>query len=182
MYFKYKKEILLAATLLIFTVVLVYNISYSEDNGDTTMTKKNTTISLKPDADGKIRLTDDEWKQVLTDEEYRVLRGKGTELCGTGTYYHNDSVGTYLCAGCGYELFTSDTKYNSGSGWPAFFQPISESAIDLNTDTSFAMVRKEVICSRCEGHLGHVFDDGPNPTGLRYCINSVSLKFVADKK
>ena len=142
--------------------------------------QKKSKINLQPDADGKVKLTDEQWKEILTDEQYRILREKGTELGGTGKYYHHDSSGSYLCAGCGYELFNSDTKYNSGSGWPAFFKPASDSAIEEEEDNSLFMRRIEVKCNRCGGHLGHVFEDGPNPTGLRYCVNSAALQFVPD--
>ena len=125
----------------------------------------------------KIEKTEADWKQQLTPEEYHVLREKGTEPAFTGDLYKVKDPGTYTCAGCGQPLFSSETKYESGSGWPSFYAPLSESAIKTQQDTSHGMVRTEALCSRCGGHLGHVFDDGPQPTGLRYCINSVSMKF-----
>ena len=121
--------------------------------------------------------TDTEWKSTLTPLQYDVLRKKGTERAFTGEYWDHHEKGTYQCAGCGQPLFTSDTKFESGTGWPSFYQPIKEDAVAILKDVSFGMVREEVNCSRCGGHLGHVFDDGPQPTGLRYCMNSVSLKF-----
>jgi peptide-methionine (R)-S-oxide reductase len=124
----------------------------------------------------KVEKTDAVWKAELDSEAYRVLRQKGTELPFTGEYDHVFEPGTYRCAGCGAELFESDAKYDSGCGWPAFSAPASADAIDEETDTSHGMVRTEVMCASCGGHLGHVFEDGPAPTGLRYCINSVSLK------
>ncbi|NPD89748.1 MAG: peptide-methionine (R)-S-oxide reductase MsrB [Asgard group archaeon] len=118
-----------------------------------------------------------EWKEELTKEQFRVLRLKGTELAFTGKYWNNKEKGTYKCAGCGKKLFTSETKYDSGCGWPSFFTPLEDSNIKEEVDTSHGMERTEVLCKNCGGHLGHVFDDGPKPTGLRYCINSVSLDF-----
>lgn len=120
--------------------------------------------------------TEAQWKAKLTAEEYRVLREKGTEAPFTGTYWHSKEKGMYLCAGCGNELFSSDTKYDSGSGWPSFWQPVSEKNLSVEEDSSHGMKRVEVMCSRCKGHLGHVFDDGPKPTGKRFCINSAALK------
>jgi peptide-methionine (R)-S-oxide reductase len=120
---------------------------------------------------------DAEWKKTLSPEQYEVLRRKGTERPFTGIYYNNKRRGTYLCAGCGSPLFDSKTKFDSGTGWPSYYQPISEQAVDTEEDKSYGMNRNEVLCARCGGHLGHVFPDGPEPTGLRYCINSVSLDF-----
>ena len=129
----------------------------------------------------KIQKTEAEWRAELTPEQYRVLREKGTERPGTGPLNHTKDPGVYRCAGCGTELFLSDTKYDSGSGWPSFFRPASDEAVDTEEDGSFFMRRTEVTCSTCGGHLGHVFDDGPNPTGLRYCINSAALEFEPEK-
>jgi peptide-methionine (R)-S-oxide reductase len=116
-----------------------------------------------------------EWRAKLAPEQYQVLRQGATERAFTGKYWDTKTPGTYKCAGCGAELFSSDTKFASGSGWPSFYKPVDSEMIDEEEDRSFGMVRTEIKCSNCGGHLGHVFDDGPNPTGLRYCVNSASL-------
>ena len=119
----------------------------------------------------------EEWKKQLTPMQYHVLREKGTERAFSGALWENHEKGIYYCAGCHQALFTADTKFESGTGWPSFFQPIKKEAIATDRDSSLGMIRDEVVCSNCGGHLGHVFDDGPEPTGLRYCLNSVSLVF-----
>lgn len=125
-------------------------------------------------ADDK-KKSEEEWRQILSDEEYHVLRKKGTERPFTGQYWDEKREGTYMCRGCGTPLFASDTKYDSGCGWPSFYAPLEGENVQEEKDTSHFMVRTEVLCSACGGHLGHVFPDGPRPTGLRYCINSASL-------
>ena len=126
----------------------------------------------------KVEKSEDAWKQQLDENQFRVLRKEGTERAFTGKYWDNHERGIYVCAGCGLPLFSSETKFESGTGWPSFYKPISEDCIGDKTDSSHGMDRTEVECARCGGHQGHVFTDGPQPTGLRYCINSVSLDFV----
>jgi len=130
----------------------------------------------------KITKSETDWRSQLTPIQYHVLREKGTERAFTGEYWDEHRPGTYRCAACGAELFDSDTKFESGTGWPSFYQPTSPDAVDEETDRSFFMTRTEVNCASCGGHLGHVFPDGPRPTGLRYCINSASLKLDPEEQ
>jgi peptide-methionine (R)-S-oxide reductase len=129
----------------------------------------------------KVTKTEEEWRRTLTPEQYRVAREKGTERPYTGEYYASHERGTYLCAACGNELFTSEAKYDSGCGWPSFYEPSADDNVKTQLDTSHGMIRTEVLCAACDSHLGHVFEDGPRPTGLRYCINSVVLRLDTER-
>jgi len=130
----------------------------------------------------KVIKSDEEWKSILTPEQFKILRQKGTERAFTGKYWNNHDKGTYICAACGRRLFSSEAKFESGTGWPSFWQPIEKGAVEDREDRGFFMVRTETLCGRCGGHLGHVFDDGPAPTHLRYCMNSAALSFVPEEK
>jgi peptide-methionine (R)-S-oxide reductase len=139
--------------------------------------KENTALVIQGDTIPKIVKSNAEWKKELSGDEYYVLRQKGTERAFTGDLWDNKKKGTYTCAACDLPLFESSTKFKSGTGWPSFYQPLTKESIIEDSDYSLGMERVEVLCARCDGHLGHVFSDGPKPTGLRYCINSVSLNF-----
>lgn len=170
---KYIVSALLYAVLVIMVGVLIVGT-------DTEAADPTERPGKERDMSDKVEKSNEEWRRELTEEQYRVTREGGTEPAFTGKYYRHKESGTYRCVCCDNVLFQSDTKYESGSGWPSFWQPADSQAVERETDLTFGMLRTEIKCSRCGAHLGHVFEDGPQPTGQRYCVNSAALKFDPD--
>jgi methionine-R-sulfoxide reductase len=179
-------------TTLLFLIVLgATAIIFAQATTSPTTTPAENTVKVKVfnkageliEVDSpRVEKTDAEWKKLLTPEQYKIARNKGTEAAFCGTLLDNHKEGVYSCVCCGLPLFASNSKFDSGTGWPSFFQPISAENVVQHQDTSYGMIREESLCARCGAHLGHVFDDGPRPTGLRFCMNSASLKFTDNDK
>ncbi len=160
---------------IVFATIFFVGIAYAKTNSHDQATSK---VQHKY----SVVKTDKEWQKILSPSAYHILREKGTEMAFSGKYADNHEKGTYYCTACKNELFSSEAKFESGTGWPSFYQPISKGKVLNIVDSTYGMTRTEVVCARCGGHLGHVFDDGPKPTGLRYCMNSDAMNFIKDKK
>jgi peptide-methionine (R)-S-oxide reductase len=171
----------LALTSMLLLICVAAPIGASTTTPGAGAGKPQLKITPTPDGVGRVTISNDEWKKRLSPSTFNIMREKGTEIAFTGKYWNNHAKGIYRCAACGLELFSSDTKFESGTGWPSFWQPIRANHVTVAKDATLGMERDEVLCARCGGHLGHVFDDGPPPTNLRYCMNSAALEFVAAK-
>lgn len=177
---------IIAAGVALASIVVVMKIPSSQDKGEQGKTSVDSNVvnlnMESPKRKDKVVKTDAEWKEQLTPEQYKILRNSGTEAPFCGVNLESKGEGLYECVGCGLPLFKATNKFDSGTGWPSFYEPFDKENVWYHTDVSFGMKRTEILCARCDGHLGHVFDDGPPPTHLRYCINGTVLKFVPKKK
>lgn len=170
-------------------ILLAVGFYFINNQQDEVVVAEDSSIAMNiaqtdtmPDENYPLQKTEAEWKEILTDKEYRILRDRGTELPFVNEYNSNKREGIYVCGACGQKLYSSEHKYESGSGWPSFWQPLADSLVGEREDNSWFMTRTEIVCSNCGSHLGHVFDDGPQPTGLRYCMNSLAMDFIPNEE